>query len=110
MEGLGELEFVSRPKKKPNKKMATMPKAKYFFISSYLSVAFVAYCYQRLKVLFLLVFLVRAPKQHKAQRRKQKKDFGEFSHLESGPMRNSIYSTIIPYFFFNFKRASFEIL
>jgi len=53
MEGLGELEFVSRPKKKPNKKMATMPKAKYFFISSYLSVAFVAYCYQRLKVLFL---------------------------------------------------------
>jgi hypothetical protein len=53
MERLGELEFVSRPKKKPNKKMATMPKAKYFFISSYLSVAFVAYCYQRLKVLFL---------------------------------------------------------
>jgi hypothetical protein len=52
---------------------------------------------------------VRAPKQHKAQRRKQKKDFGEFCHLESGPMRNSIYSTIIPYFFFSFKRASFVI-
>ena len=63
MEGLGELELVSRPKKKPNKKKATMLMAKYFFIFSYLSVTFVAYCYQRLKVLFLFFALLLSYKK-----------------------------------------------